>query len=188
MARHCAVVKGSRTKDYPDHLSLSLWALCVAPFDFHRCMYDDQGRRLHGLDEMARIIDTHDQNLTLYCANDGNLIAVATIGTATVIDDLDTTVKFSEAWYKNAFLHRMLELVRDYLQHPIWSVKKLQTSPSIKIPDSHFKHIVDKANWIAGSFESYCKHYAIEHKINTHFAMMNTNIMVVCWKEWDFKN
>ncbi len=125
----------------------------------------------------------HNQNLTLYCANDGNLIGVATIGTATVIDDSEYTVKFSEPWYKNAFLHRMLELVRDYLQHPIWSAKKLQADPKIEIPDSHFKRIVDKVNRIAGSFESYCKNYAVEHKINTHFAMMNINIMVVCWKQ-----
>ncbi len=83
-------------------------------------MYNQYGRKLRSLDDMEHIIDEHDAKLSLHCGNDGVLIAMLMLALATSVNDSDLFIHLNLDWKDNEFLHTVLELMRDYLQHPIW--------------------------------------------------------------------
>ncbi len=83
------------------------------------------------IDDLQEFEDT----LLDYCANDGLLTMLILWGVATQVDDSQGHIRSNLYWRNNDFVATALEQMREYLQHPIWSAKKLVASLEIPITE-----------------------------------------------------
>ncbi len=131
------------------------------------------------IDDLQEMEDTQFE----YCANDGLLTMMILWGVATQVDDSVEEIRKNLYWREHDLVVTALEQMREYLQHPIWSAKKLEAEPVIPITEQQRTRILKVAEKAVNKFDSYCKRRADELVMNATAVKINTNILTVCWRE-----
>ncbi len=148
---------------------MAMWYCTCLPFLSEECEKDPYargGRILRSFTSVVNDLQDFEDTLLDYCANDGLLTMLILWGVATQVDDSQGHTCSNYYWRSNDFVATALEQMREYLQHPIWSAKKLVADSEIPITGGQRERILNIVHRASDKFEDYCKKKADDLNIS----------------------